>query len=58
MEACDWKWLPRAGGVMDQDEAEWEDLTTLMWLKQVFKEMKTMGSVQTSVSKVVPTKRM
>lgn len=31
MEALDWKHLPNAGGLLDQDEALMQDLMTISW---------------------------
>jgi len=39
MEFSDWKILPHAGGLLDQDEMLFEDLKTLKWLKAALKEL-------------------
>jgi len=47
MESMDWKFLPDAGGLLDQDDALMRDLTTISWRKaQIEKMLKNTGSVQ------------
>jgi uncharacterized membrane protein len=35
IETFEWKHLPDAVGLLDQEEALWEDLTTVAWVSQV-----------------------
>ena len=39
LEAFGWKFLPQAGGLLDQDECLMQDLTMISWRKRWLKEV-------------------
>jgi len=43
MEALDWRFLPSAGGMLDQPEALMEDLLTISWRRDVIESRRKAG---------------